>query len=366
MKVLTIACINPTKIGSFERYCEELTKELRQKGHKHRIVFSGEPSQKVHELLLNAGAKLQVRDFGKLGFTDSLSLCKLAKTVDADLVHVHFYPPLSFFSFFNLFSKRRYYATYHISGLICRLSPIKKLVKKLVFGIAFGKGVQKIFCVSKYNQNKLLVDYQISENKTALIYNSVAVDLFDMSFNHREIKKDDTTKIICIAALIPEKGVQIAVKAVKQLTSEGSDVSLDIVGQGPYMGELRSLVDELKLEKRVGFLGSRDDIPRLLQEYDISLVPSLWQEAFGYTTIEAMAAGVPVIASNVGGIPEIIEDGINGLLFTAGNVDGLKNKIRELINKPELVERLRPIARNTVIERFNLQKSISLQVSQYH
>ena len=111
---------------------------------------------------------------------------------------------------------------------------------------------------------------------------------------------------VTVAYLIKDKGIDVAVKALAQLPE---DVVLWVVGDGPEQGNLQALAQDLGLGQRVRFLGPRRNVEPFLQAADCALCPSVWAEAAGLVNLEALACGLPVVASRIGGIPEFIEDG---------------------------------------------------------
>ena len=137
------------------------------------------------------------------------------------------------------------------------------------------------------------------------------------------------TTLMCVASLNDRKGQEVLLQAASLLP----DTEVWLVGEGPKRTDLERLVKELHLGERVRFLGNRRDIPDLLHAADIYVQPSHW-EGFGIATVEAMAAGLPVVASNVAGLREVVGDA--GLLFAPGSVSDLKECIARLVSKPDL------------------------------
>jgi glycosyltransferase involved in cell wall biosynthesis len=139
-------------------------------------------------------------------------------------------------------------------------------------------------------------------------------------------------------------------------------VTLSVVGDGPERPRLERLAADLGIEDRTEFLGLRDDVDELLRRSDLFVHPAIWGEAFGLTITEAMASGCPVVASNVGGIPELIEDGITGLLVPPADDEALRKAIARLIDDRDLRHRLSVQARARVLERFGLEQCVQAHV----
>ena len=141
-----------------------------------------------------------------------------------------------------------------------------------------------------------------------------------------------------IAVLRSRKGHRFLLQAVKQLLPEFPPLRLVIVGDGPQQQNIRNLIKELGLEQQVLMVGQQDDIPSILKALDAFVLPAQ-EEALGTALVEATAMGVPVIATRIGGIPEVLGDA--GLLFTVDDVAALVNHLRTLMRSPELAARLR-------------------------
>lgn len=133
-------------------------------------------------------------------------------------------------------------------------------------------------------------------------------------------------------------------------------VELSVAGDGPREEELKELAGELGVRERVEFLGLRNDVHDLLHETDVFVHPATWEEAFGYTVMEAMASGCPVIASEVGGIPELIVDGSSGMLCPPGDDREIARQIRRLARNPELRSDLGRAARRRAEDGFTLEE----------
>ena len=175
-------------------------------------------------------------------------------------------------------------------------------------------------------------------------------------------------RLLYVGRLRAEKGILVALQALALLMSEQSrtgmqapPLRLDVIGDGNdvYLGALEHFVQEQHLSEVVHFHG-RIQQDELIDHYDCSdllLVPSLWQEPFGLVVVEAMARGLPVIASNLGGPAEILTHGVDGLLVEPGNEQELAAAIRLLLNDPAKRAHLGRSARDTVERRFTIEEN---------
>ena len=145
--------------------------------------------------------------------------------------------------------------------------------------------------------------------------------------------------------LVPAKALEVGLRAIADVP----DVNLVIAGDGPDRATLEQLAQTLGARDRVRFLGSvgREDVLRLFRASDASLLSSAW-ENFPHTVVEALAVGCPVIATSVGGVPEVVRDGENGLLVPPGDAEALAGAIRRFFSDPELRVRLAADAPSSV------------------
>ena len=144
--------------------------------------------------------------------------------------------------------------------------------------------------------------------------------------------------VLCPARLDPQKNHAVLLRAFAEIVAELPDVRLLLaggrqLGSAAYVAGLHRLSVELGLAKRVEWLGVRDDVPRLLAAADVVVLASDW-EGLGLVLLEAMAARRPVVATRVGGVPEVVADGATGLLVLPGSVSALAGALRDLLRDP--------------------------------
>ena len=150
------------------------------------------------------------------------------------------------------------------------------------------------------------------------------------------VLRSATGKVIGTACrLVPIKGISYLISAVASLRTEIPDIRLEIAGAGPERAALESAVQLLNLENCVTFLGWQENLAPVLARWDIYVQPSL-EEGFGMAALEAMAAGLPVVATAVGGVPELVEDGRTGWLVPPSDTAALTDRLRALLLDPML------------------------------
>ena len=173
----------------------------------------------------------------------------------------------------------------------------------------------------------------------------------------------DEFVIVVIAQLIADKGVAVAIRA---LSESPPDCRLWVIGDGPEAARLEGLARDLGVASRVRFLGLQRRVEPFLQAADALVCPSLWAEAAGLANIEAAACGLPVLASRIGGIPELVADGRTGLLFTPGRHQELAGLIRRLHDDPALRQTLGAAARAVAVEQFSAERAVEPNLAIYN
>jgi len=177
------------------------------------------------------------------------------------------------------------------------------------------------------------------KNSNTVIYNCISDELLNFNYENQydSISKVDTLVFCVVGRLRHEKRQELAIRALSLLKAMGQKAELLLIGDGPDYAVLNELVSLLGLENDIHFLGniSQLDIAKLLNRVDVAILPSKF-EGFGLVAIEAMAARVPVIASNVGGLREVVKNGITGELFTSGNESELALAMKKLADDKAL------------------------------
>lgn len=172
-------------------------------------------------------------------------------------------------------------------------------------------------------------------------------------------------KIGAASRLIPLKNLEAAIEATARLMGLGIEVQTEIAGEGPSEASLRALAARLGTGDRVQFLGWRQNLGELLAPWHLLVMPSL-HEGFPIAALEAMAAGRAVVASRVGGLSELVEDGVSGVLVPAGDTDALVRALRELALNPRRLREMGYEGWKRVHAHFSAQQMAQRTVSIYN
>lgn len=200
--------------------------------------------------------------------------------------------------------------------------------------------------------------------KAITVYNGVDPDIFNPERVDDNVKaefglKEGAFVLGSIGVLEKDKGQNYLFEAIAKLKAEGiANIVCLVCGTGPEEVNLKGIVRARDISAEVLFLGYRNDIPKILKVLNVVVMTSLTIEACPMTALEAMSMKVPVIATKVGGLPEVVDNGKTGIIVPPGDVVALCNSIRYLIQNPEIRLKMGENGRERVIERFTIEENV--------
>lgn len=165
------------------------------------------------------------------------------------------------------------------------------------------------------------------------------------------------TLVLCAGRLVPRKGVEFLLDAWKEIAPAFPEARLLILGDGPLREALEDRSSRLGVGDTARFGGRVDNVPELLRAADLFALPSL-QEGMSNSLLEAMAAGLPIVATRIGGVVDVVRDGKNALLVEPGDKDGLARGLRAIISDSDLRKTLANSALETIGEHFGLESRV--------
>jgi glycosyltransferase involved in cell wall biosynthesis len=194
---------------------------------------------------------------------------------------------------------------------------------------------------------------QVAPARIVVIPNGIDIDLYRTAPT-----RTPRTVVTTVANLRPEKGHDVLLDAAIRVGRERPGTVFQLVGDGPIREALDRRLSEFDPSSAVRLLGHREDVPDVLRASDLFVLPSR-SEAFPNGVVEAMAAGLPVVASNVGGIPELIEDGRNGILVPVGDADALATAIIGLLDDSARARAIATRARETIEQGYSFDRMVA-------
>ncbi len=234
--------------------------------------------------------------------------------------------------------------------------------------------INRYITVSRHLEEFLIERVGIRPSSISQIYNGVDVGRFQavtprpVDWLPPEFRDEKTILIGTVGRLQQVKDQATLLRAFSRVVSDRPELRqwlrLAIIGGGPLLADLRALAETLKISELTYFPGSLDIIPEVLRSLDIFVLPSL-NEGISNTILEAMASGVPVLATAAGGNMELVEDKVNGRLFSPGDSDALSRLLLDYVLDPSLRKAHGQAARAIAVERFSLDAMVSSYAAVY-
>jgi len=324
-----------------------LSNELKSKGIKH-YVLKGLDDYVNLNAVRELSKVMKVEDFDII---HTGGLIKLVKLYPAKLLSNRSKKPIVL-QIDNI-SDTKMESTDDISEAVIRKSVYT------AFSPILNSCADIIIPVSYWTKKKLR-KYGVREDKIIVVHNAVDLERFDSMARQRPSSVDfneikDKTVVAQVSALHPWKGHKYLLIAARKILATNPNVHLLIVGGGPMRQKLESIARSLRISESVTFLGLIPNyhIPWLFSNINVGVLASL-KEQFPRVLLECMAAGKPIVATDVGGVSDAVIDGVNGYLVPPRDPNSLAKAILKLINNPETAREMGARGRNLVEQRFSM------------
>jgi glycosyltransferase involved in cell wall biosynthesis len=278
-----------------------------------------------------------------------LSLARIFHGIDPAVVHTHDARALIYGApAARLVGIRQVIHTQHGQNL--EMTPRRLKVLRFVASL-----IKTYVCVSQ-DAYRVAVSQGVRAERLRVIYNGIGIKRLKSAIRSQANMPPDYQKVlVAISRLNPEKGISTLLKAVALVHESLPDLRLEVAGTGPCYADLLREANQLGIYEKVQFLGQVSGPAKVLSRGRVFVLPS-YSEGISLTLLEAMAAGVPVVATNVGGTPEVLEDGRTGLLVPAREPVALAEAIRRLWLDEDLRFRLSLAADERVAEYFDIRR----------
>ena len=349
MKVLIVT--SHLNFGGISSYSVSLARKLKEKGHDVFIASSGGDMVKELEgdkikhirVALNTKSELNPKII-----LSSIKIALFLKSKKIDIMHAQTRVAQVSCCLASLFTQIPYITTCH--GFF---KP--KFTRKL-----FKFWGAKVIAISEAVRAHMVTDLKVSKSKIVMIHNGVDIANFKRNYNNsekesirKEFKVSNAPVVGIIARLSSVKGHTYLIEAAKLILNKKKDIQFLIIGDGPEEERLKKLAKTLKIEKNIIFHKSVLDTARPLAIMDIFVMPSI-SEGLGLAILEAMASGLAIVASNVGGIYSLISEGNNGYLVTPKNPEALDEAILKVIMNNKLSESMGQLSQKICENNFSL------------
>ncbi|NNE56382.1 MAG: glycosyltransferase family 4 protein [Flavobacteriales bacterium] len=199
----------------------------------------------------------------------------------------------------------------------------------------------------------------ISPERIHVVYNGINFDDFDNQADIGEVFPDPGDKIVIgnAARLTPQKNFKDLILVAQELKNRGRNFEVWIAGEGAQLEQIRHWIKKYNVEDNVVMLGFISNVKAFMERIDILVFPSLW-EGFGFTLVEAMACGKPIVAYNISSNPEIVVHGQTGVLIQPGDIASFTDAVDEFVSSPEQCQLFGEKGREHARSQFNLSTSV--------
>ncbi len=373
--------------GGMDLHGKHLLEGLSEKNHKVTVISTKHPDGKKYEEIngikiyyleqtafgstRRGWKKYSIKKFKDIAKNEKIDIAlsqqtagfgvvKIARSMEIPFVTImHGYQTMVFLSILNqVMNFRKDYLYLFKSFLSCLYYTAFlefTVLRNSSAIIAVSNGVERVIRKRPF----------VERSKIRVINYGIDLKLFNSSEKERKTTRlklnisNHDEVVFFLSLLSRQKGADIAIKALNELTNR-KKLKLILAGDGEYFKEAQLLVKNLKLESKVIFTGfiHNEDTHEYYNASDIFIFPTLRLESFGIVIAEAMACGKPVIASNIGSIPDVIDNGINGVLFPTGDFIELARQINILLNDQRYSSTLIQNAREKALERYGLDRMV--------
>ncbi|MDX1813197.1 MAG: glycosyltransferase family 4 protein [Candidatus Bathyarchaeia archaeon] len=378
--------------GGTGAYVYYLSRELLKLGNSTCIVTGYGESRDVkvnkqHHIFFLKSLRAPVVKSFLFAASASRKLNKLRGSFPVDITHVNLplVPSFAVPSGFGRTLISTVHSTWKGEAEAIKGEPYSRLNSNEKFMVSFNwflrifeermlERSNRIIAVSDFTRRELLQYYKVKQNKIRVIHNGVDVEKFQPAQDKRKAKEavgfnPDDTAVLSVGRLYARKGLFTLIESMPLVAKKFKNVKFIIAGKG-LSNEMRKLVSyakKLGVKDNIVFTGYFPDkkLPRLYQAADIFAF-STFYENLPFAVLEALSTGLPVVTTNVGGIPEMIKSGRNGFLVKPSNARELADKVLYYLDHPSAASETAFLARKTILERFDWQLIVKKVLKVYN
>ncbi|MCM8711140.1 glycosyltransferase family 4 protein [Clostridium sp. SYSU_GA19001] len=383
MKILMLSWEYPPKnIGGISNHVYFLSKSLKNLGHEVHVITCIEGDASIYEddngvfVHRVVPYSIDTEDFTKwvmhLNFAMAEEAVRLINnTGKFHIIHVH--------DWLALYSAKLLKWSYNIP-VVCTMhatehgrnggirTDMQRYISSAEWMLTYESW--KVITCSEFMKDEVKNIFNIPDDKFSVIPNGISLENFNIDFDSIEFRRkyalDEEKIIFYIGRHVYEKGIQLLIEAAPDIINSYKDVKFIIAGKGPMTDELMERTKQLGLQSKVIFTGYMDEEQKrkMYKVSDLAVFPSIY-EPFGIVALEAMAAGCPVVVSEVGGLKEIIEHKVNGIKVLNGSKDSLKENIIDVLKDEELRKVISKNGYNLAAEKYTWDKIAQSTVNLY-
>jgi glycosyltransferase involved in cell wall biosynthesis len=372
--LISVFGVKPLRIGGTETFARELSLQLGQRGWQSVLCFLSEPTAEVRRFLDLPNISFEVLADSTNGARDARrNLARIMQRHQPDILHLHYVSFLNLYSWSARFqsAKRVFFTDHHSrpAGSAQTRAPFWKRATARII----NQPLDKVICVSNYGYECMTAIDLLPRNRFQMIYNGVDISRVQadpalaVRFRERYSIPTERSIVTQVSWIIPEKGIADFLETARLVLQQNRQVQFVLVGEGTNREQYAKDAAAMGLGDHITWTGMVDDPfgEGVFQAADVVCQFSRWEEVFGWMIAEAMAHGKAVVATRVGGIPELITDGVTGHLVSRGDAPAMSKSVLRLLADPALRERMGAAGREVVRRKFNLRTNVAQLVESY-
>ena len=370
-RVVSVFGLEPARIGGTEIYARELSLRLAERGWENILCFNSQPEGEVRRFLELPNVGFQVlKDAWKFHWKPARDLAAILKENPAEILHLYFTGFLSPYPWIARYcGVEKVFFTDQGSQPEGYVAVRRPLWKRLT-ARALNLPLDRVICVSDYNSRSMIQRDLIDAARVLRIYNSVdlvAAHGDGAAFRQRYGVPLDALVVAQASWMIPEKGIGDVIEAARIVLERMPDAHFLLAGEGAHRQEYMAMAAGMGMDAHFTWTGLLQNpvAEGLYAAADVVCQASRWEEAFGWVIAEAMAASKPLVATRVGGIPELVEDGVTGFLVAPRAPAEIADRVVRLLVDAPLRKRMGQAGRQAAERKFDLQHNLDQLMQVY-
>lgn len=361
----------PRIVGGIARHVEELSEALASQGHEIHVITAEHPGAGafeqrkgvfIHRVPTETALTMDfVEWILHLNFEMAKEAIRIHRHTPFDLVHAHDWLVAQAGILMKQAHGLPLVGTIHATesgrngGIY---SPMQKYINQQEWLLSYES--YRVIVCSDYMRRQVKAQFGLPDDKVDILYNGIDGSKFEFDFEARSFRRrfamDHEKIVLFVGRMVIEKGAQILVEAMPEVLARAPEAKFVVVGKGGFLSELKARAQATGVGSKALFTGYVDDdtLVRLYRVADVDVIPSLY-EPFGIVALEGMAARVPVVVSDTGGLPEIVQHSRSGITTFAGDASSVAWGILEVIENPGYAQQMVNQAFRRVQDVFNWQ-----------
>jgi len=369
--VISVFGVEPRRIGGTETFARELSRQLGERGWQSVLCFLSEPPAEVRRFLDLPNVRLE--SLSNATGENRIQLNGILRETRPEILHLHFVGFLNWYSWIARVAgvKQVFFTDHHSrpTGYAPERAPAWKRAAARLINLP----LTRVLCVSRYGHDCMTSLDLLPRDRFEMIYNGV--DLLRVKFDPQRAAEfrlrysipPERSIVTQVSWIIAEKGIADFLETAQLVLQQDQNVQFVLVGDGRDRDEYMKQAESMGVAGHLTWTGMVADPfnEGVFEAAHVVCQFSRWEEVFGWMIAEAMAHRKPIVATRVGGIPELVRDGESGFLVERGDTQAMAERVRKLLHDAELRRRFGLAGQAIVQEKFDLRANVASLIASY-